>query len=136
MGVSQILAGLLLLYNRTALLGSLLLLPIAVNVLVVDLTYLKMPSFYWRLSSYIGLIFLIFWHYRARMYAVWQTLTRGLTTRFNCPWWAYLLLPLAAIGVDILWVLPQFSYSLFLQPGETWRSISRLLRVLVEHVNS
>lgn len=77
MGVSQILAGLLLLYNRTALLGSLLLLPIAVNVLVVDLTYLKMPSFYWRLSSYIGLIFLIFWHYRARMYAVWQTLTPG-----------------------------------------------------------
>jgi uncharacterized membrane protein YphA (DoxX/SURF4 family) len=45
-GVSQVVAGLLLLWNRTALLGALLLLPIAANVLVVDITYLKLlPAF-------------------------------------------------------------------------------------------
>lgn len=133
-GVSQILAGLLLLWNRTALLGALLLLPIAANVLVIDITYIKiLPAFQWRLSFYIGLIFLIFWHYRDRMITVARALTRGLTTRFTYPWWAYLLLPLAAFGLDVIWVLPHVFYLLILHPSETARSSQTLLHSLVSH---
>ena len=135
-GVSQVVAGLLLLWNRTALLGALLLLPIAANVLVVDLTYIKiLPTFAWRLSYYIGLIFLIFWHYRDRMLAVWRTLTHGLTTRFSYPWWAYGLLPLAAVGLEVAGALPQVLIALLRHPGQTWHATTRLFQELLLHVS-
>jgi uncharacterized membrane protein YphA (DoxX/SURF4 family) len=135
-GVSQVLAGLLLLWNRTALLGALLLLPIAANVLVVDITYLKMPSLYGRLSYYISLIFLILWHYRSRMRVVWDALTRGLTTRFQYAWWAYLALPVAALTLELVGALPQILYSVSTRPGETWRGTTAMLRVLWAHLSS
>ncbi|MGI4871581.1 MAG: hypothetical protein ACRYFX_10430 [Janthinobacterium lividum] len=135
-GLSQVLVGLLLLWNRTALLGALLLLPIAANVLVVDITYLKMPGFYWRLSYYLGLLLLLFWHYRARMHAAWVALTRGLTTHFSYPWWAYLLLPVAAVGLEIVGALPQALYLFATAPGKTWHSIGALLRTLWAHLSS
>ncbi|MBC6609164.1 DoxX family membrane protein [Hymenobacter sp. BT188] len=135
-GVSQILAGLLLLWNRTALLGALLLLPIAANVLIIDITYLKMPGFYWRLSYYIGLIFSIFWHYRARMIVVFYTLTQGLTTRFTYPWWAYGLLPVAAIGTEIAGMLPNVFFQLVTNPRKTWHGLVYLWDVVMKHLAS
>lgn len=133
-GVSQIVAGLLLLWHRTALLGALLLLPIAANVLVIDITYLKMPGFYWRLSYYIGLIFLIFWHYRVRMLVVLQTLTKGVAPRFTHPWWAYGLLPLAAIGAEIAGALPHVLFQLVTNPLKTWQGVVYLWSIMKQHV--
>jgi len=135
-GISQVVAGLLLLWNRTALLGALLLLPIAANVLVVNLTYIKMPGLYWRLSYYLLLLGLIFWHYRSRMHAAWVALTHGLTTRFRYPWWAYLLLPAAAIGLELLGTLPQLIYFLVSKPAETWRSTMQLVASVWAHLSS
>lgn len=135
-GVSQVVAGLLLLYHRTALLGALLLVPIVANILVVNLTYLKMPGFYGRLSYYIGLLLLILWHYRDRMLTVWVALTRGLRPRFRHPWWAYGLLPVAAIGLEIMGALPQALYQLGSHPAATWRSSLALLQSLWAHLSS
>lgn len=127
-GYSQILAGGLLLWHRTALLGALLLLPIAANVLVVDITYLQqLPSLQWRLAYYLGLIGLIGWHYRSRMVLVWRALTHGLRPRFRYPWWAYALLPLAAGALDLMWVLPRLAVAALTQPSQTWRGLSALL---------
>ncbi|GAB3635734.1 hypothetical protein GCM10027422_13240 [Hymenobacter arcticus] len=127
-GYSQILAGGLLLWHRTALLGALLLLPIAANVLVVDVTYLPhLPAFQWRLAYYLGLIGLIGWHYRSRMVLVWRALTHGLRPRFRYPWWAYVLLPLAAVALDLVWVLPRLAYAALTQPTQTWRGLTALL---------
>lgn len=131
-GYAQIVAGLLLLWHRTALLGALVLLPIAANVLVVDMTYLKiLPALQWRLAYYIGLIFLLFWHYRGRMHAAWRALTQGLRPRFPYPWWAYGLLPGAAIGLEIVGALPRIAYATLLRPAETWRSTANLVHALV-----
>ena len=133
-GIAQMVAGLLLLWNRTALLGALLLLPIAANVLVIDLTYIRiLPALVWRLAYYHGLIFLIFWHYRDRLRVVWQALTQGLSTRFAYPWWAYALLPLAAMGLEIVGALPHTAYLLLTQPLETWRSTAALVRSVLTH---
>jgi uncharacterized membrane protein YphA (DoxX/SURF4 family) len=135
-GISQVVAGLLLLWNRTALLGALLLVPIVSNVLVVNLTYIKMPGLYVRLSYYLLLLGLIFWYYRARMHAVWVALTHGLTTRIRYPWWAYALLPAAALGLELVGTLPQLVYGLVRQPGATVRGISQLARELWTHLSS
>lgn len=135
-GISQVVAALLLLWNRTALLGALLLVPIAANVLVVNLSYIKMPGLYWRLSYYLLLLGFIFWHYRSRMQVVWVALTRGLTTRFRYPWWAYLLLPVAAIGLELAGTLPQVLYSVGTRPGQAWRSMLAMLQVAWAHLSS
>jgi uncharacterized membrane protein YphA (DoxX/SURF4 family) len=132
-GISQIVAALLLLWNRTALLGALLLVPIAANILVVNLTYIKMPGLYQRLSYYLVLLGLIFWHYRDRMLAAWVALTQGLATRFRYPWWAYLLLPAAALGLELVGALPQLLYQLATKPVETWHSLVQLASSLWTH---
>ncbi|MVN77701.1 DoxX family membrane protein [Hymenobacter sp. HMF4947] len=116
-GISQVVAALLLLWNRTALLGALLLLPIAVNILIADITYLKMEEFYWRLPYYLGLIFLIFWHYRDRMLAAYRALTQRLTTRFSYAWRAWLLLPLGLLAVEWVGRLPQLLYRTSTDPA-------------------
>ena len=133
-GVSQVVAALLLLWNRTALLGALLLVPIAANVLVVNLSYIKMPTLYWRLSYYLLLLGLIFWHYRDRMHALWVALTRGLTTRFRHPWWAYLLLPVAAIGLELVGTLPQVLYAVVSKPTQAWRGTTELVTKVWAHI--
>ncbi|OGX83652.1 DoxX family membrane protein [Hymenobacter coccineus] len=131
-GYSQIVAGLLLLWHRTALVGALVLLPIAANVLVVDLTYLKiLPALQWRLVFYLGLIFLICWHYRSRMHAAWRALTQGLAPRFPHPWWAYALLPVAAVGLDVVGALPHVAYVTALHPAVTWRSTAAMVHALL-----
>lgn len=126
-GVSQILASLGLLWNRTALLGALLLLPIAVTILVIDLTYLRqMVAFQYMLPFYIGLILLLLAHYRERMLVVVRALTQGVTTRFTYPWWGYCLLPLTAGLLSLGWMLPMYTVSLLTNPSGTLAYFQRL----------
>lgn len=117
-GISQIIAGLLLIYNRTVILGVLISIPIFLNILIIDITYVKMSSFYWRLSYYLILDFLILWHYKDRMIMAFKAIFNGLTTQFKFPIWAYLLLPIMAIGVEILPFIPKLLLELILNPKE------------------
>lgn len=126
-GISQIVSGLLLLFNRTALLGALLLLPIIANILVVNLTYLKMPPFYWRLSYYLLLDLLIFWHYKERILRALNALVSGLKTHFSYPVRAYLLLPVMAIAIELLGTLPPQMYQMIYSPSETLHRFSKTL---------
>lgn len=135
-GVSQILASLGLLWNRTALLGALLLLPIAVTILVIDLTYLRqMVAFQYMLPFYIGLIFLILAHYRARMLVVVRALTQGVTTRFTYPWWGYCLLPLTAGLLSLGWMLPMYTVSFLQNPNGTLGYFQRLATQVAHWLN-
>ena len=117
-GISQIIAGLLLLYNRTLILGVLMSIPIFLNILIIDITYVKMSGFYWRLSHYLILDFLILWHYKDRMIMAFKAIFNGLTTKFKFPIWAYLILPIMAIGLDILPFIPELLLELILNPKE------------------
>ena len=121
-GVSQIIAGLLLLYNRTLLLGALISIPVLMNILVVDITYLKMTGFYWRLSYYLFLDFLILWHYKDRMFVAIKAIVVDLTTKFSYPIWAYLILPVMVILLEILGVVPHILTDLILNQTETLRA--------------
>ena len=49
----------------------------------------------------------------------------GALTRSRHPWWAYLLLPLTAPGVEIIGILPQLPIALLQHPWQTWHSIIR-----------
>jgi uncharacterized membrane protein YphA (DoxX/SURF4 family) len=104
-GISQIITGLLLLYNRTLLLGAFISIPMLLNILIVDITYIKMPEFYTRLSYYLFLDFLILYHYRSRIILAFKNIYTGVTTKFKYPIWVYLILPVMAIGLEIIGLL-------------------------------
>ena len=130
-GISQVLAGLLLLYNRTLILGVLLSLPILANILVIDITYLKMTGFYWRLSYYIFLDFLIIWHYKDRIIVAFKSIFDGLTTKFKYPIWAYLILPIMAIALEVIGILPRLLTDFILKPTESLRWLSNIFNWIV-----
>ena len=130
-GISQVLAGLLLLYNRTLILGVLLSLPILANILVIDITYLKMTGFYWRLSYYIFLDFLILWHYKDRIIVAFKSIFDGLTTKFKYPIWAYLILPIMAIALEVIGILPRLLTDFILKPTESLRWLSNIFNWIV-----
>jgi len=130
-GISQVLVGLLLLYNRTLILGVLLSLPILANILVIDITYLKMTGFYWRLSYYIFLDFLILWHYKDRIIVAFKSIFDGLTTKFKYPIWAYLILPIMAIFLEVIGILPRLLTDFILKPTESLRWLSNIFNWIV-----
>lgn len=129
-GISQIIAGLLLLYNRTLILGVLISIPIFLNILIIDITYVKMPGFYWRLSYYLILDFLILWHYRDRMIMAFKAIFNGLTTKFKFPILAYFLLPFIAICLELLGFIPQLLVALISKPAETFEGIIKMLNLV------
>lgn len=133
-GISQIIAGLLLLYNRTLIIGALLSIPILANILIIDITYIKMPGFYWRLSYYLILDFLILWHYKNRMFLAFKSVFNGLTTKFKYPIWAYLILPIMAIGLEFLVGIPRILTSLILKPHKTLDQLSKLSDLIIEMI--
>lgn len=130
-GISQIVASLLLLWNRTALFGALLLLPIATTILVIDLTFLKeIIAFRYALPFYLGLILLILGHYRDRMAVALQALSQGVTTRFTYPLWAYFLLPAAAALLSLGWLIPKYAVDFLYHPAATTRYFGTLFNIL------
>ncbi len=138
-GITQIIAGLLLLYNRTLILGALLSIPILANILIIDITYIKMPGFYWRLSYYLFLDFLILWHYKDRILLAFKNIFSGLSTKFKYPIWAYLILPIMAIVLELLGVVPKLLTGLILNPTETIEALSTfpdLILKIIEKIKS
>jgi len=134
-GVSQMLCGVLLLWNRSVIIGALLFLPIALNILVIDLSFMpeKMANaFVWRLSYYILLDLLILWFYRERMLEVWNSLIRIGKRSSNLSVWLYLSLPLAAILLEI--ISPKFIYQLITNPTDLFKGIKELSVQLLNHL--
>ncbi len=134
-GVSQIICGILLLINRTALIGAFLFLPIVTTILIIDLSF--MPSglsqgFAWRLSFYILLDLLIFWHYKDRMKIIWESVWHNMSTKFKYPFWAYLLLPIFAIGLEVIGVIPKILTQLITNPTEILESFSEIPKMIIE----
>jgi uncharacterized membrane protein YphA (DoxX/SURF4 family) len=134
-GVSQIICGLLLLINRTTLIGAFLFLPIVATILVIDLTFMPISlaqGFAWRLSFYIILDFLILWHYKDRMKVIWKSIWENVNTKFKFPVWSYLLLPIFAITLEVVGVIPKILTELILHPSETIDSLMKIPELIGE----
>ncbi len=107
-GASQIIGAILIVINRTVLVGALMLLPILGQIFLVDLAFTTnmygaaLPI---RLSYMIFSDLLILWYYKDRMVLVWNNLTNGTTTKFKYKWWVFLLLPFIGFATDIVWAI-------------------------------
>lgn len=96
-GISQIIAACLLLFNRTFLIGFLILTPIIVNILIIDLTIMPYGfkvSFFFRLSFYLLYIAFIFYCYRKSLIPAYHSLIekRDFRTKISNKWYYFYLL--------------------------------------------
>jgi uncharacterized membrane protein YphA (DoxX/SURF4 family) len=104
-GLSQIIGALLIVVNRTAVVGTLFLLPVLVQILLIDVAF-TMPMFgvalVIRLSMMLSSAFLILYYYRQRLIIAWDVLTGGSRTTLPYPWWLYIFLPLLGFAMDFV----------------------------------
>jgi len=118
-GISQIISAVLLLYNRTAIIGAMVSFPIFLNILIIDITYVQMPNFYYRLTFYLLFDILICWHYKDKIFAAFRLIFDGISTRYKFPIWSYFLLPLMIVLIELASSLPQLIVSVILDPLST-----------------
>jgi hypothetical protein len=104
-GLFQILGAILIVINRTALVGALLFLPILGQIFIVDLAFTTEmfgPALPIRLAGMIVCDILILFYYKDRMILVWNNLTSGVKTKFKYKWWVFILLPLLGLLTDFV----------------------------------
>lgn len=127
-GVSELVCGLLLIYNRTAILGALFFLPITTVILIIDITYMPgwmATKFVWRLTYYLVLDLIVLWHYREKMFIVWQAVWNNVKPKYSHSIWVYFTLPLAAIGLEIF--SPRFILNFLTNPGPVFNSLGKFI---------
>ncbi|WP_353905552.1 hypothetical protein [Pedobacter sp.] len=110
-GISQIITAGLLLYNRTVILGAFLSIPIWMNILIWDMSFIGLNTpFTTRLLFYLLLTTLILVHYKQKVFAALKVFVQGTSTQFKYPIWAYLVLPIFAISLELLGAMPRVSW--------------------------
>lgn len=136
-GILQIICGLLLIYNRTVILGVLVFIPMAVNILLMDITFMNesmVKGFTTRFIFYFILCFLILLHYKERIINIWKYAINGVTTKYKHSFWSYISLPFSSFILSLLSAVPIIIYYLITKPTEMinslkhlWKSVLKLL---------
>ena len=106
-GISQIFCALLLTFNRTVIIGAFVSIPIWLNILMWDLTFMggMTVAFTFRLSYYIILTTFIIYQQKNKVLPALIIVTeQNINPKF--PLWAYAILPAAAIGIELIGVIP------------------------------
>ena len=75
---------------------------------------------------------LILWHYKERMKTIWEAVWHNMKAKFRYPLWAYLLLPIFAIGLEIIIVIPKILTQWVTQPAKTIEQLSQIPKMIVE----
>ncbi|MNU15142.1 hypothetical protein D3C71_32680 [compost metagenome] len=112
-GILQIIAGILLLFESTAILGVIFFIPIAANIVLMDISFMDEgmgQAFTRRFTYYFILCFLILWNDKDRIKIIWNAMIKKFSMKRKFPIFLYLLLPLFVI---ILEIFPVIFYSLY-----------------------
>jgi|SRR5690606_27314871 len=116
-GLMQIVGALLIVFNRTAIIGALFLLPVLFQIFLVDVAFTTevfgsaLPV---RLAGMMLSAVLILFYYKQKIKDAFQILTSGVSTRFKYRWWVFLLLPLIGLLMDFVWGIVTLPLKLFI----------------------
>ena len=109
-GILQIITGLLLLYNKTVIIGVMFFIPIAANILLMDITFMPTSlatGFTRRFIWYFFLCTVILWAYRNQIKEMWLAIVVNITPKLHFPiWWL--------IGIPIFSFILEFFPAIFL----------------------
>ena len=104
-GATQIIGAVLIVINRTVLVGALILLPVLTQIFLIDLAFTTnmfgaaLPI---RLACMLISDLLILTYYKDKMILVWNNLTNGTRTKFKYKWWVFIFLPLMGLATDMV----------------------------------
>lgn len=118
-GILQIITGILLLFESTAILGVVFFIPIAANIVLMDVSFMNEgmgQAFARRFAYYFILCFLILWNDRERIKLIWNAMIKKFSIKRKFPIFLYLLLPLFAIILEILPAFPNALYYYVINP--------------------
>lgn len=106
-GISQIGVALLLAFNRTVIIGAFASIPIWLNILMWDMTFMEgmTRAFTFRLSFYLLLTGLILYESKDKIVPALRNVSEVKSTTVY-PYWVYLTLPVAAICLEVLGAIP------------------------------
>ena len=88
-GLTQLLGAILIVINRTAIIGVLLLLPVLGQIFLVDLAFTTNifgPALPLRLGCMIIAALSILYNYKEKVAAAIRYITTGVTTKFKYKW--------------------------------------------------
>ena len=114
-GITQIIGGILIIINRTTLIGALILLPVLAQIFLIDLAFTTDTlghSLTIRLGCMIFSDILILLYYKEKMILVWKNLTNNISTKFKYKWWIFLVLPIFGLLTDFIFGILSFPIKL------------------------
>lgn len=103
--ISQISAALLLIFNRTAIIGAFLVIPIWINILIWDVSFmdqLMAIQFGFRIGYYLILTGLILWFYKDKIITAFRIFTEKTDRRLSKSVLLYVSLPLAGYALEFV----------------------------------
>lgn len=106
-GTSQIVTSILMIYNRTFFIGALISIPIWLNILIWDMTFMNgmTSALLFRLSFYIMLTIIMLYQRKDELFHSYLVFAND-SGNSKFPIWAYLLLPIGAIAVEFILAVP------------------------------
>lgn len=116
-GILEIVGGILLIFNRTLLIGALLVLSILAQILIIDISFttgvqgFSLPI---RIGGMIIANLLILYYYKEKVIVVWNNLTKGISTKFKYKWWVFLILPVIGFLMDFIFATLSLPIKMFL----------------------
>ena len=116
-GILEIIGGLLLIFNRTVLIGALIVLSILAQILIIDIAFttgVQGFALTIRIGGMILADLLILYYYRDKIIIAWENLTSGITTKFKYKWWIFLILPIVGFLMDFVFAILTMPFKLLL----------------------
>jgi len=116
-GILEIIGGILLIFNRTVLIGALIVLSILAQILIIDISFttgvhgFALPL---RIGGMILADLLILYYYRDKVIIAWKNLTSGITTKFRYKWWIFLILPIVGFLMDLVFAILTMPFTMLL----------------------
>ncbi len=116
-GLLELIGGILLIFNRTLIIGALLVLSILAQIFIIDLSFttsilgFSLPL---RIGGMIFSDIVILYYYRNKIIEAWKTLTIGISTRLKYQWWIYPILIIVGILMDFVFSLISYPIKILL----------------------
>ena len=136
-GISQIICGILLLVNRTVLIGAIIFIPIALNIIIIDLTIMPKElgnSFAIRLGFYIFLDILIFYHYKVQTIEAVKNFTKSVKPKFKQKIWTLIFIPVLSFFLEFSPAIPKVIWGLITDPEKMIKSIKETINIILKNI--
>lgn len=128
-GISQIVASLLLLYRKTMVIGVIMLIPIVLNILIIDLTIMHLGfkiAFTFRLTFYLIFLLLLLRYYRKDLLPAWNRISNIKAIKVPHPRRAYFFIPVIMVLLECLSGIAQYLFLIIINPKWVWEGIKSL----------